>query len=69
MARFTVINEKILHVFKLVDLSSVRLRKKDEKKDKVYELPKTIDDINIRKPRVDTCVIVTNNSVYKLIVG
>ncbi|XP_019873194.2 uncharacterized protein LOC109601394 [Aethina tumida] len=69
VARFTVINEKILHVFKLVDLSSVRLRKKDEKKDKVYELPKTIDDINIRKPRIDTCVIVTNNSVYKLIVA
>lgn len=61
-------NETVQQFFKLVDLSSVRLRKNREenKKDKLYELPKTVDDLNIQKPRIDTCVIVTDSSIYKI---
>lgn len=60
--------ETIQQFFKLVDLSSVRLRKnrEDNKKDKLYELPKTVDDLNIQKPRIDTCVVVTDSSIYKV---
>nr|XP_023021233.1 uncharacterized protein LOC111509680 isoform X1 [Leptinotarsa decemlineata] len=70
MAQFEVEDGKILQLFKLVDLSSVRLRKSrdDNKKDKLFELPKTVDDLNLQKPRIDTCVIVTNNCVYKIII-
>ncbi|XP_018572762.1 uncharacterized protein LOC108912084 isoform X2 [Anoplophora glabripennis] len=68
VAQFYMEKETIQQFFKLVDLSSVRLRKNREenKKDKLYELPKTVDDLNIQKPRIDTCVIVTDSSIYKV---
>ncbi|CAG9819004.1 unnamed protein product [Phaedon cochleariae] len=71
VAQFRIESGKILKVFRLVDLSSVRLRKNrdDNKKDKLFELPKTADDLNIQKPRIDTCVIVTDNCVYKVVVS
>lgn len=70
IADFTLENEKILRVFKQTDKPVLRARKckDDDKKEKLYELPKTVDDLNIQKPRVDTCVIVTNCSVYKVFI-
>ncbi|XP_028138515.1 uncharacterized protein LOC114332924 [Diabrotica virgifera virgifera] len=67
IAQFYIENGKILRLFKLVDLSSVRLKKRDDnKKDKVYELPKTVDDLHLQKPRIDTCIIVTDSCIYKI---
>lgn len=68
IGQFPIENETILHVYKQTDTSVVRLRKHrdDTKKEKLYELPKNVDDLNIQKPRIDTCVIITNTSVYKI---
>ncbi|CAH1985984.1 unnamed protein product [Acanthoscelides obtectus] len=69
VAQFYMENDKrILQMFKLSDLSAIRLKKNrdDGKKDKLFELPKTVDDLNIQKPRIDTCVVVTQRSVYKI---
>ncbi|KAJ8917788.1 hypothetical protein NQ315_010694 [Exocentrus adspersus] len=69
VAQFYMDKERIQQFFKLVDLSSARLKKnrEDNKKDKLYELPKTVDDLNLSKPRIDTCVVVTDNSVYRVV--
>ncbi|KAL3269950.1 hypothetical protein HHI36_009006 [Cryptolaemus montrouzieri] len=67
VARFSIDNEHILKIYKLADLSAVRLRKcRDDKRDKLFEMPKTVDDLNIRKIRIDTCVLVTSKAVYKI---
>lgn len=65
--------EKILNVYKLADvtLDKIRWSKDDNRKDKenrTFILPKAVNDLNIRKIKIDTCVIVTTNSVYKLLV-
>nr|XP_022917889.1 uncharacterized protein LOC111427131 [Onthophagus taurus] len=71
LAQFKVQNdEKILDMYKLTDVTIIKGSRKDEKKDnKTYSLPKTLDDLNLRKTKIDTCVIVTTNSVYKLILN
>lgn len=67
IAQFHLDKEKILHIFKLADFSSTRLKKcKEERKDTFFEMPKTVNDLKIRRPRVDTCVIITNKAVYKI---
>lgn len=44
-------------------------RPKDDPKDaKTYTLPKTIDDLDVQRPRIDTCVLITNLAVYKVAV-
>lgn len=36
---------------------------------KSYTLPKSADDLNIHRPKIDTCVLVTNQAVYKLVIN
>lgn len=69
VAEFRVENQKILNIYKMTDLSFGRLRKaKDDlKKEKQFEMPKSVDDLMIRRPKIDTCVVVTDTSVYKII--
>ncbi|KAI4462030.1 regulator of chromosome condensation [Holotrichia oblita] len=74
IAQFNVENqsEKILNVYKFTDVTLDRARwTKDDKKEssKTFVLPKSVNDLNIHKVKIDTCVIVTTNSVYKLIVS
>lgn len=61
-------NEKILNMYKSTDFTPGRERKKkeDTKTEKANILPKTVEELPIRKVKVDTCVIVTNFGVYKL---
>ncbi|KAF5306974.1 hypothetical protein FQR65_LT07196 [Abscondita terminalis] len=68
LAQFTLQNnEKILSIFKLSDTSLFSDSKpKDELKSKDSVLPNNIDQLKIRKPKIDTCVIVTNRAVYKI---
>ncbi|XP_057652123.1 uncharacterized protein LOC130891409 isoform X2 [Diorhabda carinulata] len=67
IAQFYIENGKILKLFKLSDLSFSRLKKRDDsRKDKTYELPKTVDDLIIEKPKIDTCIIITDSCVYKI---
>nr|CAH7724512.1 unnamed protein product [Callosobruchus chinensis] len=69
VAQFYMENDnKVLDLFKLTDLSTIRLKKSrdDGRKEKVFELPKTVDDLNVQKPRIDTCVVVTHKSVYRI---
>lgn len=70
MAQFSVGREKVLNIYKLMDLTGGRTRKskEDQRREKHFEMPKTMEDLSIRKPRIDTCVVVTNSSVYKLVV-
>jgi hypothetical protein len=70
VAQFTVEKEKILNIYKLTDLSSGRTRKSkdDHRKEKLFEMPKCVGDLNLRKPKIDTCIVVTNTSVYKVVV-
>lgn len=37
-----------------------------ENKDKTYMMAKSIDDLKLRNCEEDTCMLVTNTSVYKL---
>nr|XP_015840194.1 PREDICTED: uncharacterized protein LOC103312885 [Tribolium castaneum] len=71
VAQFTIEKETILNIYKLTDLSWGRVRKskEDQRREKHYEMPKTVDDLNIKKPRVDTCVVITNSSVYKVVIS
>lgn len=58
-----------MYKFTDVTLDKARWPKDDKKENsKTFTLPKTVDDLNIHKVKIDTCVIVTTNSVYKLIV-
>jgi hypothetical protein len=70
VTQFTVEKEKILSIYKLTDLSSGRTRKSkdDHRKEKLFEMPKCVGDLNLRKPKIDTCIVVTNTSVYKVVV-
>ncbi|XP_017773369.1 PREDICTED: uncharacterized protein LOC108560363 [Nicrophorus vespilloides] len=67
IGHFSVENERILNIYKVTDTTLLKGRK-DNKKEKSYSLPKTVDELNIPKMKIDTCVIVTNNSVYRIIV-
>lgn len=69
LAKFTTPNkdEKVQKLFKSTSLAMNLESKKDESKEKTYVLPKTVDEIKIQVPKIDTCVIVTNCAVYKLI--
>ncbi|CAG9862070.1 unnamed protein product [Phyllotreta striolata] len=67
VAQFYLETGKILKLFKLSDLTTVRSKKRDDhKRDKFFELPSCVDDLNLQKPRIDTCVVVTDSSVYKI---
>lgn len=62
-------NEKILNIFKLTDLTLSReRRKKDESEGRAHTLPKNINDLLISRVKIDTCIIVTNVAVYKVVI-
>lgn len=72
VAKFNIGNakEKILKIYKLSDINlGKEKRSKEDKKDKgkTYTMPKKVEELNVRKPKVDTCVIITNKAVYKVV--
>lgn len=70
IAQFYLESGKILKLYKVADLSTIRLKKRDDnKRDKVFNLPKTVDDLNLPKSLIDTCIIVTDSCVYKIFVS
>lgn len=70
VAQFVIEKEQILSIYKVTDLSGGRIRKykDDQRKEKHYEMPKNVDDLNMKKPKIDTCVVITNSSVYKVVI-
>ncbi|KAK4876051.1 hypothetical protein RN001_012473 [Aquatica leii] len=69
LAQFSLQNdEKIVNIFKLSDttLFGDSKPKEDRKSSKEPLLPNSIDQLKLRKPKIDTCVIVTNKAVYKI---
>lgn len=74
IAQFTLArhNEKILNLFKITDFTLGReRRRKDDGKSETKPnniLPKTVDELLIRRVKVDACVVVTNFGVYKLLI-
>lgn len=42
---------------------------KVKKEQKTYVLAKSESELNIRKPKIDTCVVVTNCNVYRINLG
>lgn len=62
-------DEKILSIYKLSDLSLNNESSDSESSKKVqktFVLAKSESELNIRKPKIDTCIVVTNKSVYKI---
>lgn len=57
-------------MYKLINYSTFPTHKTkvNEKKDKSYSLPKNVDELNIKVPKIDTCILVTNKGLYKLVV-
>lgn len=78
MAVFDVQNkdEKILTIYKQSN-SSVFYEKKESEDSFIsesetktsYALPKSVDDLNIYRPTIDTCVLITNRSVYEVVIN
>ncbi|XP_044753583.1 uncharacterized protein LOC123312995 [Coccinella septempunctata] len=64
IAQFSFENEKILKIFRLTDFAATKVKKCNE--DKLFEMPKSIDDLHLKRTRVDTCLIVTMTAVYKV---
>lgn len=64
IAQFHFENEKILKIYRLTDYAASKVKQPDP--DKSYELPKSIDDLQFKRIRVDTCVVVTMTAVYKI---
>lgn len=65
-------DEKILNIFKLTDTTIIKNKKcKDDHKkgSKAYALPKTVDELNPARAKIDTCFLVTNKSVHRLIIS
>ncbi|XP_015122188.1 uncharacterized protein LOC107044705 [Diachasma alloeum] len=59
--------EVITHVFRASDYKSTTDDQQSSKDDKKKILPCKIDDLNIEVPPVDTCVVVTNCGIYKIV--
>lgn len=61
-------NEKILNLYKLTDLSLGKDRRKKEDQDnRTNVLPRNISELLISRVKVDTCIVITNVAVYKLL--
>ncbi|XP_030764189.1 uncharacterized protein LOC115888568 isoform X2 [Sitophilus oryzae] len=66
VAQFDIENENILDVFKIVDMSVDALPQKcNYTKSKFHHL-KQKSDMSFLRPAIDTCLIVTDKSVYKI---
>ncbi|KOX68598.1 X-linked retinitis pigmentosa GTPase regulator like protein [Melipona quadrifasciata] len=69
VGHFSLVNSKevIRAVYRTIDCTnSVPTTHSEEIRNK-YALPKAVKDIKIELPHVDTCIIVTNHSVYKIV--
>ncbi|XP_076290430.1 RCC1 and BTB domain containing protein claret [Lasioglossum baleicum] len=66
VGHFSLVNSKevILAVYRAIDNTNKPTTRDTRGK---YTLPKGVKDIKIDLPHVDTCIIVTNHSVYKVI--
>ncbi|KAF5298189.1 hypothetical protein FQA39_LY02613 [Lamprigera yunnana] len=64
-------NEKILNIYKLTDTTFLfdDSNNKPSKVSKEGELLKSIEQLKLQKPKVDTCVVVTNRGVYKVTIS
>uniref|UniRef100_A0A1Y1KHK1 RCC1-like domain-containing protein n=1 Tax=Photinus pyralis TaxID=7054 RepID=A0A1Y1KHK1_PHOPY len=56
---FTKTDEKILNIYKLSDTSLFN-------EGKCKEAPSSVDHLKIRKPKIDTCVVITSAGVYRV---
>lgn len=70
VSRFCFNNgEKILAVYKLTDQTISTEMTEEEKvkrQQKMFVLARSEQELNIRKPKIDTCILVTNYNVYKI---
>nr|XP_033323093.1 uncharacterized protein LOC117218656 [Megalopta genalis] len=66
VGHFSLVNSKevILAVYRAIDYTNKPTTRDTRNK---YTLPKGVKDIEIELPHVDTCIIVTNHSVYKVV--
>ncbi|XP_003698590.1 uncharacterized protein LOC100869963 [Apis florea] len=69
VGHFSLINSKevIRAVYRAIDCTNNSPTILSEEIKNKYTLPKGIKDIKIKLPHVDTCIIVTNHSVYKIV--
>ncbi|CAK9809769.1 X-linked retinitis pigmentosa GTPase regulator homolog [Anthophora plagiata] len=69
LGRFSLVNSKevIRAVYRAIDLTNNAPTIISEDVKNKYALPKGIKDISVELPHVDTCIIVTNHSVYKVV--
>lgn len=69
VGHFSLINSKevIRAVYRAIDCTNNSPTILSEEIKNKYTLPKGIKDIKIELPHVDTCIIVTNHSVYKIV--
>ncbi|XP_043788507.1 uncharacterized protein LOC122712731 isoform X3 [Apis laboriosa] len=69
VGHFSLINSKevIRAVYRAIDCTNNSSTILSEEIKNKYTLPKGIKDIKIELPHVDTCIIVTNHSVYKIV--
>lgn len=69
VGHFSLINSKevIRAVYRAIDCTNNSSTILSEEMKNKYTLPKGIKDIKIELPHVDTCIIVTNHSVYKIV--
>lgn len=59
--------EEIRAVYRAIDLPNNAPKTHSEDSRSKCTLPKGLKDIRIELPHVDTCIIVTNHSVYKVV--
>lgn len=67
-------DETILSVYKLTNSvpenkTSDDSTTSDQETKTTYTLPKSPDDLNICRPTIDTCVLVTNQAVYEVVIS
>lgn len=75
LAEFAFANTKeaILNIFKLSDTTVFNDSKdkdgnKRHRHGKLTVLPTSIEQLKLRKPKIDTCIVVTTKAVYKIVV-
>lgn len=69
VGHFSLVNSKevIRAVYRAIDCTNSAPTTLSEEIKHKYTLPKGVRDIKIELPHVDTCIIVTNHSVYKIV--
>lgn len=65
LTMYKVSSSAVFHEKKSSDDSTFSSSEREMKTS--YALPKNADELNINRPKVDTCVLVTNRAVYKLV--